>query len=43
MVGAFAIKKMCVLIVGGGCGGKTQFEDVDCLKKFVGDGGGCSN
>ena len=34
---------MCVLIVGGGCGGKTPFEGVDCLKKFVGDGGGCGN
>ena len=29
--------------VGGGCGGKTQFEGVDCLKIFVGDGGGCGN
>ena len=43
MVGVFAEKSICVLIAGGGCGGKTQFEGIDCLKKFVGGGGGCSN
>ena len=42
MIDAFSEKSICVLIVGG-CGGKNRFEGVDCLKKFVGDGGGCGN
>ena len=43
MAGVFAEKSICALIIGGGCGGKTQFEGVVCLKKFVSDSGGCRN
>ena len=43
MAVVFAEKSICVLIVGGGCEGKTRFEDVAGLKKFVGDGVGCGN
>ena len=39
----FVEKSICVLIAGGGCEGKTRFEDVAGLKKFVGDGVGCGN
>ena len=43
MASAFAKRSIWVLIVGGGRGGKTQFEGVDGLKNFVGDGGGFGN
>ena len=39
----FFTKSICVLIIGGGCEGKTRFEDVVGLKQFVGEGGGCGN
>ena len=39
----FVTKSICVLIIGGDCEGKTRFEDVVGLKKFVGEGGGCGN
>ena len=43
MATVFVKKSIWVLIVGKGCGGKTQFEGVVALKEFVGDGGGFAN
>ena len=43
MAGVFAEKSICPLVIGGGCEGKTQFESVVCLKKFVSDSGGWRN
>ena len=39
----FVKKSIRVLIIGGGCKGKTRFEDLVGLKQFVGEGGGCGN
>ena len=41
MAGVFAEKSIFVLIVGGGWRGKTRFEGVVGLKRFVGNDGGC--